>query len=82
VTDAAPLADPPAAVEHADDGEVDLSVPVAGWVLVKIPWSPWLGLQGNTGCLTRAGEWTRLYAPVPGRYRLDARYRLPRGTPC
>lgn len=82
VTDAAPLAGPPAAVEHADDGEIDLSVPVGGWVLVKIPWSPWLGVQGSTGCLRQAGEWTRLYAPTPGRYRLGARYRLPRGTPC
>ena len=33
-------------------------------------------------CLTRAGEWTRLHTPAPGRYRLSARYRLPRGTPC
>lgn len=85
VTDAAPMADPPAVVERASDGDVVLSMPVSGSVLVKVPWSPWLAVQGGrTGdaCLARAGEWTRLRARAPGTYRLSAPYRLPRGTPC
>jgi hypothetical protein len=82
VADAAPLAEAPAAVEHADDGEIDLSMPASGSVLIRVPWSPWLGVEGGDGCVTRAGAWTRLHARAPGRYRLGAWYRLPRGTPC
>jgi len=83
VADPAPLADPPATVEHTDDGELDVTVPAAGWVLIRVPWSPWLGINGeDRGCLTRAGEWTRLHAFRPGRYRLGGHYRIPRGTSC
>jgi hypothetical protein len=83
LTDPAPLADPPATVERADDGEIDVDVPAAGWVLVRVPWSPWLGvLDGNHGCVVQAGDWTRLYAPAPGRFRLGGSYQFPRGTPC
>lgn len=85
VTDARPLADPPTTVERAADGEIDVSVPRGGWVLLRVPWSPWLGVldgSAGAGCLARAGEWTRLHAPVPGRYRIGAPYRLPRGAPC
>jgi hypothetical protein len=83
LADPEPLADPPASVARADDGELDINVPVSGWVLVRVPWSPWLGVRdGAPGCLAQAGDWTRLYAPQPGRYRLGGSYQLPRGTPC
>jgi hypothetical protein len=83
LADPEPLADPPATVARADDGELDINVPSGGWVLVRVPWSPWLGVRGGTpGCVAQAGDWTRLYAPVPGRYRLGGSYQLPRGTPC
>ena len=77
------LADPPATVERAGADQLDINVPSGGWVLVRVPWSPWLGVRGGApGCLTQAGDWTRLFAPVPGRYRLGGSYQLPRGTPC
>jgi exosortase/archaeosortase len=83
LTDPEPLADPPATVARADDGELDINVPASGWVLVRVPWSPWLGVRGGpAGCVAKAGDWTRLYAPMPGRYRLGGTYQLPRGTPC
>jgi hypothetical protein len=83
LTDPEPLADPPATVARADDGELDINVPTSGWVLVRVPWSPWLGVRGGpAGCVAEAGDWTRLYAPIPGRYRLGGSYQLPRGTPC
>ncbi|MCW2945960.1 MAG: putative integral rane protein [Actinoallomurus sp.] len=83
VADPDPLADPPATVDRADDGELDITVPAGGWVLIRVPWSPWLGvLGGSPGCVARAGDWTRLYTPAPGRYRLGGTYQLPRGTPC
>ena len=82
VTDAVPLADPPATVEHAGDGEIDVSVPVAGPVLIRVAWSPWLSVSGGGGCLAQAGDWTRLYAHRAGVFRISAPYRVPRGSPC
>lgn len=83
VTDAVPLADPPATVERALDNELDITVPVQGSVLIRVPWSPWLKvLDGRPGCLAQAGDWIRLYAPTPGHYRIGAPYRLPRGSSC
>jgi hypothetical protein len=83
LSDPEPLAEPPATVARADDGELDINVPSSGWVLIRVPWSPWLGVRGSTGgCVTQAGDWTRMYAPLPGRYRLGGSYQLPRGTPC
>jgi hypothetical protein len=83
VTDPEPLADPPAIVDRTNDGELDVTVPAGGWVLVRVPWSPWLGVPSESrGCVARAGDWTRLYAPAPGRYRLAGTYQFPRGTPC
>ncbi|MFJ6935463.1 MFS transporter [Streptomyces sp. NPDC101132] len=110
-----PLADPPATVRRADAGEVVIDVARAGRVLLRVPYSPWLGLvdaegkaveapretaaslaagtepkeyENVAGCLLSTprdavgDEWTVLLAPRPGEYRLAAKYRLPRGTPC
>lgn len=83
LTDPEPMAEPPATVARADDGELDINVPSSGWVLVRVPWSPWLVVRGDAeGCVAQAGDWTRLWAPVPGSYRLGGSYQLPRGTPC
>lgn len=74
-TDPLPLAAPAAAVEHADAAEVLLTVSGAARVTVRIAWSPWLKVQGPAGArLAKDGEWTRLDAPAPGRYRIDAPY--------
>ncbi|WP_371498092.1 MFS transporter [Kitasatospora sp. NBC_00374] len=103
VTDTVPLVDPPATVREAGPATLTLDVPRAGPVLLRIPWSPWLGIEDadaddaddagvaggpggsgglTRGCLTEAGEWTVLYAPGPGTYRIGGRYGLPRGNPC
>jgi hypothetical protein len=86
VADADPLAEPPATVQQAGPAAITLEVPRPGPVLLRIPWSPWLSVEGATdashGCLLAAGEWTVLYAPTPGTYRVGGRYSLVRGTPC
>ncbi|MER8186720.1 MFS transporter [Kitasatospora sp. NPDC094015] len=86
VTDPVPLVDPPATVRQAGPADLTLDVPQAGEVLLRIPWSPWLGVEGEPGgaigCLVAAGEWTVLHAPAAGTYRIGARYRLARGAPC
>lgn len=53
-----PLADPPATVERADADEWTITVRKAGPVLVRIPYSPWLGLLDESG--------KDVQAPKPG----------------
>ncbi|WP_393058965.1 MFS transporter [Streptomyces sp. LN549] len=129
VKDPTPLVEPPAAVERAGADELVINVTSARDVLVRVRYSPWLGLVdaagkgveqtevldgerlrqvgphwhplpgqsegivpersesgvpylNRHGCLTRAGDWTRLHVPRAGTYRIAALYQVPRGTPC
>jgi hypothetical protein len=96
VTGTEPLADPPATVSRAGSAALTVKVPAAGDVLLRVPYSPWLGIESTSstpqgGCLAQADaapavgkgdQWTVLHAPGPGTYRIGARYGLPRGTPC
>jgi hypothetical protein len=86
VSGAQPLADPPAVVDEAGPAELTVSMPRSGAVLLRIPWSPVLGIEGATdnrhGCLTQDGDWTRLYAPSAGTYRIGGSYAQIRGTQC
>ncbi|MGR8010002.1 MFS transporter [Streptomyces hypolithicus] len=49
VEDPTPLADPPTVVDRAGAGEVTVRVKSAGRVLIRIPYSPWLGLVDADG---------------------------------
>ncbi|MGK5630166.1 MFS transporter [Streptomyces sp. URMC 123] len=49
VADPTPLADPPAVVERAEAGKLTLTVPAAGEVLIRVAYSPWLGLVDEKG---------------------------------
>jgi len=49
VDDPTPLADPPATVDRAGAGEWTIYVKAAGRVLIRIPYSPWLGLVDAQG---------------------------------
>ncbi|MFF1417954.1 MFS transporter [Streptomyces sp. NPDC058280] len=49
VDDPMPLADPPATVDRAGAGELTIHVKSAGRVLIRIPYSPWLGLVDEEG---------------------------------
>ncbi|MGX1885279.1 MFS transporter [Streptomyces sp. NPDC055287] len=49
VDDPTPLADPPATVDRAGAGELTIRVKSAGRVLIRIPYSPWLGLVDAEG---------------------------------
>jgi hypothetical protein len=86
VTGALPLADPPAVVNEAGPAELSVTMPRPGSVLLRIPWSPVLGIEGaddnKHGCLTSDGDWTRLYAPAAGTYRIGGSYSQIRGTQC
>ncbi|GHA05611.1 MFS transporter [Streptomyces echinoruber] len=49
VTDPTPLADPPATVDRAEQGELVIEVKQPGRVLIRVPYSPWLGLVDAQG---------------------------------
>ncbi|MFI1208770.1 MFS transporter [Streptomyces sp. NPDC020802] len=49
VVDPTPMADPPAVVDRAEQGELTIEVKRAGRVLIRIPYSPWLGLVDAEG---------------------------------
>ncbi|WP_374211982.1 MFS transporter [Streptomyces sp. C10-9-1] len=49
VKDPVPLADPPATVRHAGAGELTIQVTSPGRVLIRVPYSPWLGLVADDG---------------------------------
>ncbi|MGV4985522.1 MFS transporter [Streptomyces sp. NRAIS4] len=49
VTDPAPLAEPNAVVDRADQGEMTLEVRKAGRILIRIPYSPWLSVVDEHG---------------------------------
>ncbi|MBP0461846.1 MFS transporter [Streptomyces montanisoli] len=44
-----PMADPPATVDSAGAGELTIHVRKAGKVLIRVPYSPWLGLVDADG---------------------------------
>ncbi|MFJ8313095.1 MULTISPECIES: MFS transporter [unclassified Streptomyces] len=44
-----PMADPPATVKHAGEGELTVEVRSPGTVLIRIPYSPWLKLVDGKG---------------------------------
>ena len=48
-SDPMPLADPPATVDRAGAGELTIQVREAGRVLIRVPYSPWLGLVDEEG---------------------------------
>ena len=49
VTDPAPLAEPNAVVDRAEQGEMTMRVKKAGRVLIRIPYSPWLSIVDADG---------------------------------
>jgi hypothetical protein len=86
VKDPLPLADRPAVVERAGPAELTVRMTSRGSALLRIPWSPVLGIEGTRstrhGCLAQDGDWTRLFAPDAGTYKIGGSYASIRGTQC
>ncbi|MFZ4154009.1 hypothetical protein [Streptomyces pseudogriseolus] len=80
VRDAVPLVSAPGSVVRTSGAEVVLRVARPGAVTVRIAYSPWLRVDGG-GCLSRAGEFTRLTVTAPGEYRISSEYG-PSPTPA
>ncbi|MGX9871913.1 hypothetical protein ACWIG2_00820 [Streptomyces cellulosae] len=73
VRDAVPLVSAPGSVVRTSGAELVLRVARPGAVTVRIAYSPWLRVDGG-GCLSRAGEFTRLTVSAPGEYRISSEY--------
>ncbi|MEY9811831.1 hypothetical protein RKD21_002088 [Streptomyces albogriseolus] len=73
VRDAVPLVSAPGSVVRTSGAELVLRVARPGAVTVRIAYSPWLRVDGG-GCLSRAGEFTRLTVSAPGAYRISSEY--------
>lgn len=59
VTDPAPLAEPNAVVDRAEQGELTIEVRKAGRVLIRIPYSPWLSIVDAEGKSLKPPEETQ-----------------------
>ncbi|MGA5312505.1 hypothetical protein ACPCTK_00095 [Streptomyces pseudogriseolus] len=73
VRDAVPLVSAPGSVVRTSGAELVLRLARPGTVTVRIAYSPWLRVDGG-GCLSRAGEFTRLTVTAPGEYRISSEY--------
>ncbi|SEQ98283.1 hypothetical protein SAMN04487983_101029 [Streptomyces sp. yr375] len=58
VTDPAPLAEPHAVVQRAEQGEMTIDVKKAGRILIRIPYSPWLSIVDAQGKSLKAPQET------------------------
>jgi hypothetical protein len=79
---ATPLVDRPASVHKLNSGELVVDMPTPGSVLLRVSWSPWLRVTGGDACLARAGDFVRLNATKPARYKIAAPYSTHRGNHC
>jgi hypothetical protein len=72
VTDASPIAAPPARVTQASQAGLTVAVPQAGSVALRIRWSRFLQVRGpggiDTGLRADGQGWTTLAAPRGGTY--------------
>lgn len=73
VEGAVPLVSAPGSVVRTSGAELVLRVARPGAVTVRIAYSPWLRVDGG-GCLSRAGEFTRLTVSAAGEYRISSEY--------
>ncbi|MEV0905789.1 MFS transporter [Streptomyces hokutonensis] len=58
VTDPAPLAEPNAVVDRAEQGELTIEVKKKGRILIRIPYSPWLSVVDAKGKSLKAPQET------------------------
>ncbi|OIJ69919.1 hypothetical protein [Streptomyces mangrovisoli] len=59
VTDPAPMAEPNAVVDSAEQGELTIEVRKAGRILIRIPYSPWLSIVDAQGKSLKAPQETQ-----------------------
>jgi hypothetical protein len=78
VAGAAPLAGGGARVTALGVDRVDLSVPRAGRIVVRVRWTPYWRITRGAGCVQPAGDWTALRLTRAGAVRLRTDFALSR----
>jgi len=79
VARATPLASGAGArVVAMDSDTVDLDVPRAGRILVRVRFTPYWRIARGKGCVAPAGDWTALTITAPGRVRIATDFALSR----
>jgi hypothetical protein len=76
---AAPLARGAGArVTAIDSDTLDLAVPRAGRILVRVRFTPYWRITHGQGCVAPAGDWTALTITTPGHVRIATDFALSR----
>jgi hypothetical protein len=79
VAHAAPLAQGSGArVMAMDTDSVDLAVPRAGRILLRVHFTPYWRIARGHGCVAPAGDWTALTVTAPGHLRLTTDFAFSR----
>ncbi|HEY4097229.1 MAG TPA: hypothetical protein VGM33_17030 [Baekduia sp.] len=79
VANAAPLASGAGArVTAMDSDTLDLDVPRAGRVVVRVRFTPYWRIVRGQGCVAPAGDWTALTIRAPGHVRIATDFALSR----
>ena len=78
VADPRPLATGSGRVVSLGRGQVRLSITRPGSVYVRVRWSGYWRLEGVRGCVSPAGQFTRIAADAPGRASLTMSFSLGR----
>jgi hypothetical protein len=73
VRGARPLVSGPADLARLRAHRFVLSARAGGSALVRVRWTPYWIVEGG-GCVARAGAWTRVALPGPGRVAVRARF--------
>jgi hypothetical protein len=79
VSDPAPLARGAGArVTAMDSDTVDLDVPRAGRIVVRVRFTPYWRITRGQGCVAPAGDWTAITVRTPGHVRIATHFALSR----
>jgi hypothetical protein len=79
VADPAPLARGAGArVTAMDRDTLDLDVPRAGRIVVRVRFTPYWRITRGQGCVAPAGDWTALTITAPGHVRIATNFALSR----
>lgn len=69
---------PGARVTDIQPDRVDLAVPTAGRVSLRVRWSPYWHITRGAGCVAKDGDWTVLDVRSTGAVRISAGFSLKR----
>jgi hypothetical protein len=78
VRNAAPMVRGPGRMTALATDSFTVRARQAGSLAVKVRWQPYWSIERGRGCVSRAGEWTRLRADAPGTFHVGTSFSLGR----